>query len=257
MGRMWNGPRIHSCSRFRRGGAKNFYLLWDRRFFHIFSVNHLEHLDTCRIWHLQGRPDCWALPEGCALLSAIFLVFTVFSFWWENRLFREIKPSNFLKRLCVSEWQSERKRERERERTDSIHPSSPLRTCSRLRECITIISPSYPPFFSEQIMSVGADWNDFEFSKATNPWEDTCSCKPQMYRCLISKDSSPPLFLSFFLSFLSHFLPSPLWLQLYPSTELEAYWNTSPWSSLHFKVDFRPRARPEGKVRPVNGPAPE
>lgn len=26
--------------------------------------------------------------------------------------------------------------------------------------------PPYPPHFSEQIMSIGADWNDFEFSKA-------------------------------------------------------------------------------------------
>lgn len=66
------------------------------------------------------------------------------------------------------------------------------------------------------------------------------------------------------LSFLSltpfplSFSPSPPHgCNFTPSTELEAYWNTSPWSSLHFKVDFHPRARSEGAVRRGKGPAPE
>lgn len=139
-----------------------------------------------------------------------------------------------------------------------FHPSIHPVLWEHVHACVSVSTsyPPYPPHFSEQIMSVGADWNDFEFSKAPNPWEHTCSCKSQSYRCLISKDSSPPLFLSLAAFPLSFSLPPPLRLQLYPSTELEAYWNTSPWSSLHFKVDFYPRARSEGGGPTRKGPSP-
>lgn len=104
------------------------------------------------------------------------------------------------------------------------------------------------PCVSEQIMSIEADWNYFEFSKAPNPWEHTCSCKPQMYRCLISKDYSPPLFFSL----------SPFPLSFSPSTltaaTLPLHWTSGLlkyllWSSLHFKVDFHPAAKSKEAAR--------
>lgn len=110
------------------------------------------------------------------------------------------------------------------------------------------------PHVSEQIMSIEADWNYFEFSKAPNPWEHTCSCKPQMYRCLISKDYSPPLFFSL----------SPFPLSFSPSTltaaTLPLHWTSGLlkyllWSSLHFKVDFHPAAKSKEAARSGMSPS--
>ena len=128
-----------------------------------------------------------------------------------------------------------------------FHPSIHPVLWEHVHACVSVLTsyPPHPPHFSEQIMSAGADWNDFEFSKAPNPWEHTCSCKPQTvqvphFKRLLSFSPSP-LFAHSFSP------PPPAWLQLYPSTEPGAYWNTFPWSSLLFKVDFHPRARFEGR----------
>ena len=108
----------------------------------------------------------------------------------------------------------------------------------------------HTPLSSPQLTSIDTHCSHFEFSKAANPWEHTCPCKPQTYRCLISKDSSPPLFRSLIpfpslIFSLPHYgcnaNPPP-----HTHTQLEAHWNTFPWPCLHFKVDFHPRARPEG-----------
>lgn len=104
-------------------------------------------------------------------------------------------------------------------------------------------------------MSTEADWNDFEFSKAPNPWEHTCSCKPQTvqvphFKRLLSFPPSPLFARSFSL-------PPPRMAATLPlSTEPGAYWNTFPWSSLNFKVDFHPRARSEGGGLTGKGPSP-
>lgn len=141
--------------------------------------------------------------------------------------------------------------------TDSIHPSRPLRTCSRLCECINIISPDRP-LFSEQIKSIGGRLKSLWILQSPlTPGNIPVSASLKSTGASFQKTPNPLLFLSLAacrLSF-SPSLPPPFLLMAatLPLDWTRGLLNTSPRSSLHFKVDFQPRARSEGEVRAGKG----
>lgn len=154
----------------------------------------------------------------------------------------------------------------------SFHPA-PLRTCSRLCECIAISLP-IPEYthalFQSRLWASEPTAMTLNSPKPLTPGKHTCSCRPQTYRCLISKSSSPPL-PSLLLSLSLSLLPSPF--SHYPqptppppppltAATLPHDWTRGPLKYLPHglvctsKSTFRPPARPEAAVRPVKMSSP-